>query len=184
MRLNLLLFTLLVGCSSRESTVGSYQVTNKASLGTMANSSMALGSVPTLNAHTITSEHLRELKRKTAFNQASLSDQLYYMGSKEGFHYLMYCPALNFRSMYRISQEDYQIKEQFPLTSDSSLWRNENGNHWSYPQPNIFPNNIPNTEVHGEFVVLHPDQNIPLPEQEAQGNIFKLGYQYSGNLLP
>lgn len=171
-RLLCIIFLFFCSCSPRETGVHTFQSANKLSLGIPANSTMSMGVVPTINAKTISKEHLEELKKNKAPEHGSVFDSLYYMGSKSGFHYFMHCPAIKFRNMYRVSEKEYIMTDVFALTTDSSIWRSENQRLWPFAPYDL---QIGGVDFGGNMVYVRVssgnNQNI------VSDNLFRLQYR-------
>jgi len=71
------------------------------------------------------------------FHGCSFVDSYMYMGSKDEYHYIMHYPSLGLRNILKISKSNFEIEDEFPLTSLSKKWRNLN----LRPKYNFFDNN-------------------------------------------
>jgi hypothetical protein len=57
------------------------------------------------------------------WNTCTLTDTYMYMGSKGNYNYIAHYPPFGLRNILKISKDNYQIKDEFKLTSRSKAWR-------------------------------------------------------------
>lgn len=69
--------------------------------------------------------YARKISEMPAYNwnACTLTDTYMYMGSRGDYHYIAHYPALGLRHILKICKTDYQIKNEFKLTSHSKAWR-------------------------------------------------------------
>jgi len=165
--ISILPLLVLIGCNSRETAAHSFQAANSSALGVPANFSMTVGVAPTINATTLTKKQFERLKLAGNYNGCSFTDNLYYIGSKNGFHYYMFCPAMGFREMFRISIQQHKVEDEFELTTSTRLWKNEKGDHIGNLNLHWHPQGIVGDDKY--LNLLDPQRGL------MGGNAFRLG---------
>lgn len=110
--------------------IGSYYVHDE-SMTTAENSSIAMNLPEKYYSEVITKKELFEKVRQY---QGKFYEPWKYMGTRDGYHYLLVYPFLERRQIYRIHESEYTISEEYELTADSSRWMD-----LPFPRFNDFP---------------------------------------------
>ena len=96
------------------------------------------------------------------FQDCSFVDIYKYMGSKDDYHYIMHYPTLGLRNVLKISKTNFDIQDEFPLTSLSKKWTDLNLSHkYNFFDNNGYIFNIDNQEtLHDQTEIKTPDISI------------------------
>lgn len=108
-----------------------------------------------------TQEIQAKLERLRSPDQPFAYSTLYYMGTKDGFHYLNEGERFNATGVFRVSKGLFPIQDPFELTVDEFLWRSldEEGTDRI-----VIRNNVP---------VKKSRTNDRLPQPEAHQRVFE-----------